>query len=614
MWNSAKSAIEAYVWGRTQPVDEARRRLIDPITRLSFSIYENKGAYALLIGSGVSRAAQIPTGWEITLDLVRRVACQGERQQADWAEWYRSKYGNEPGYSEQLNALAVSLDERRSILHSYIEPSPEEVEQGLKVPTPAHRAIANMVGSGFVRVILTTNFDRLIETALRYVGVEPTVISTDDHLKGAVPLVHSRCYVVKLHGDYLDIRIKNTESELDTYSPDMDQLLDRIIDEHGLIICGWSGEWDRALRSALIRAPSRRFTTYWAARGSLGATAQDLVSHRSAKVIPIMDANTFFTALERQVSIQDELRRPHPESTELIVGSAKKYLANPEHRIRISDLIGETQRGVAERLQGSEFGMYGAWSTDEFRKRVRLYEAAAEPLVRLFGVLGRYGDGNEFPLAADTLNEFASQEPQGGLTDWINLQTYPAVLALYGYGLGALKGRRFQNLFKWLTLALRTNRYETEPAVAWLGNWAADINDLWKNLEGLERRKTPLSDHLLEYLEGGVVSDYLFFNRQYKELFEAFEILCGLAHLTVKSSKEELQSAAKIAQPQGLVWFPVGRSGWDKNVRETILATIIAGETRSSLLQAGFASGDEEYLSCAITNMRSLMEYFRKQF
>ena len=168
--------------------------MIDPITTLFFSIYENKGAYALLVGSGVSRAAQIPTGWEITLDLVRRVArLQGEPEQADWAKWYRDKYGNEPGYSEQLNALAASPDERRSILHSYIEPSPEEVEEALKVPTPAHRAIANLVRSGFIRVILTTNFDRLIETALRDVGVEPTVISADDHLKGAVPLVHSRC-------------------------------------------------------------------------------------------------------------------------------------------------------------------------------------------------------------------------------------------------------------------------------------------------------------------------------------------------------------------------------------------------------------------------------------
>ena len=48
--------------------------MIDAVVAASFSVFENKGTYALLLGSGISRAAQIPTGWEITLDLVRRLA------------------------------------------------------------------------------------------------------------------------------------------------------------------------------------------------------------------------------------------------------------------------------------------------------------------------------------------------------------------------------------------------------------------------------------------------------------------------------------------------------------------------------------------------------------
>lgn len=70
------------------------------------------------------------------------------------------------------------------------------------------------MASGHVRVIITTNFDRLIENALREAGVEPTVVTSDDALKGAVPLIHSRCYVVKIHGDYPDTRIRNADSEL----------------------------------------------------------------------------------------------------------------------------------------------------------------------------------------------------------------------------------------------------------------------------------------------------------------------------------------------------------------------------------------------------------------
>ncbi len=42
-------------------------RMIDPVHSLAFSIQANPGVYAVLVGSGVSRAAKVPTGWEITL-------------------------------------------------------------------------------------------------------------------------------------------------------------------------------------------------------------------------------------------------------------------------------------------------------------------------------------------------------------------------------------------------------------------------------------------------------------------------------------------------------------------------------------------------------------------
>ena len=47
--------------------------MISPTESLAFAIHANPGVYAILAGSGVSRTAKIPTGWEITLDLVSRL-------------------------------------------------------------------------------------------------------------------------------------------------------------------------------------------------------------------------------------------------------------------------------------------------------------------------------------------------------------------------------------------------------------------------------------------------------------------------------------------------------------------------------------------------------------
>jgi hypothetical protein len=47
--------------------------MIDPFVSMAFSLYSNPGAYALLVGSGLSRAARIPIGWEVVTDLVEKI-------------------------------------------------------------------------------------------------------------------------------------------------------------------------------------------------------------------------------------------------------------------------------------------------------------------------------------------------------------------------------------------------------------------------------------------------------------------------------------------------------------------------------------------------------------
>ena len=138
--------------------------MIEPVHSLAFSIQANPGVYAVLVGSGISRAAQIPTGWEITLDLVRKLAkLSDERCEPDPARWYREKFGKEADYSDLLAELAKTQAERQQLLHPYWEPNEQEREEEAKQPTAAHRAIAVLAAQGFIKVILTTNFDQLME-------------------------------------------------------------------------------------------------------------------------------------------------------------------------------------------------------------------------------------------------------------------------------------------------------------------------------------------------------------------------------------------------------------------------------------------------------------------
>ena len=245
---------------------------VDPLVPLALGIHSGPGMFALLLGSGISESAEVPTGWEVVEDLARKLAAvQGEGTGGDPVGWYRSRAGGDPKYSELVEQLAPSPEERVRLLKGYFEPSEEDREEGRKVPSPAHRAVASLVAEGFVKVVVTTNFDQLLEQAIREAGATPAVIASPASARSAMPLAHSGPTVIKVNGDYLSPDFKNTVQELESYEPAMDRLLDEVFDQYGLVVCGWSAKWDKALRFGLGKGAVEALLHLLAPQGVVGA-------------------------------------------------------------------------------------------------------------------------------------------------------------------------------------------------------------------------------------------------------------------------------------------------------------------------------------------------------
>ena len=418
--------------------------MIDPIESLSFSIQANPGVYALLLGSGISRPAGIPTGWDITLDLVERLAVLYEEEcEPGPVDWFQRKFGKPPDYSALIGELAKTRAERQQLLRPYFEANEQEREEGLKQPTAAHHAIAQLAAKGFVKVIITTNFDRLTESALREAGVEPAVLSSPDDLKGALPLPHIQCCVFKVHGDYLDTRIRNTLDELDEYPEEINRFLDRVFDEFGLVICGWSATWDGALRDAICRTPSRRFTTYWAARGEPSDEAQRLKENRLAKPVRIEDADSFFQKVQHKVEVIEEFRKPHPLSTEAAVASFKRFLPEPKCRIQLVDLIDETVERVMEKTSTTAYDAYQWYpNANTFKVLIHEHEATCSTLTAMAMVGGRWAEEEHCDFWKPALRRLAMIPRSPVQEEWSELRRYPATLVLYALGLGAVYTNR----------------------------------------------------------------------------------------------------------------------------------------------------------------------------
>lgn len=540
--------------------------MIDPAEALAFNMQANRGVYAVLIGSGVSRSAGIPTGWDITLDLVSKLAdLRCEATDDDPEGWYRETAGKTPEYDDLLNSLNIEPVERQQLLRPYFEANEQESEEGLKQPTAAHRAIAELASRGFIKVIITTNFDHLMENALKEEGIVPMVLSSDDQIQGAPPLAQMECCVLKLHGDYLDTRIRNTTSELQEYSPEINQILDRVFDEYGLIVCGWSAKWDVALRSALLRCPCRRYTTYWAHMEEPSDEAQTVISHRKAQMIDIEDADSFFSMLRERVQSLEEFSRPHPLSTEAAVASLKRYLPESRHRIRLDDLVDSEVDRVLEAISipASDVQSTLDRTKESVTARVRTYEAACSTLLAMAATGGAYAEEYHFSIWGKALQRLSLIPHTEGNKLWLDLQNYPANLLLYTLGLGAVSSRRLQFLQNIFSTAIHQQHDAMQPAVKILPTifLTAATERIERFLEDMEGKYVPLNDWIHDALRQ-YTRRLIPIEEQYDFVFDKLETLLALSY------------AYHNEERHPNYWTPVGAFLYRHDNRTRIIAEI----------------------------------------
>lgn len=416
---------------------------LDQLLSLAFSLHTSPGSYAFVLGAGISVPSGVPSAWGVQKQLIQRVAAVENESPTDPFDWYLQRFGVEPSYESLLEKLAPTQVERQRLLRSFFEPDEEEREQALKRPTQGHRAIARLVRSGDVRIVLTLNFDRLMEAALRDEGIEPVVISHPSDIHGLPPLHTLGALVVHLHGDYLNpTAMRNTQQELAGYESHVDQFLDRIIFDYGLVLVGWSATYDPALVRALSRSPRRVYTPYWIEPRDLSELAQGLRAALGAvKVSATADA-----ALGNLADAVDSLKERaarHPLAVAAAVGTAKRYLSDRATAIGLHDLIKQeldrlrNQNDLLQSHTGEESpdGGYPAMVA-------RVEEATFVPTA-LLATAAYWGSDSTDRWWIPEIPRFARQARGSGLTDVLRLQMICAGQFLYSAGVAAVAAGRY---------------------------------------------------------------------------------------------------------------------------------------------------------------------------
>ena len=317
---------------------------IDPILPLSISIAEGKGTYAFFLGSGISSMAGVPTGTKL-LELTKEKLYMMDKtlktidNAENFQKWLELKDINDIDYSKLLE-MFPSEEDRRIFLEQFFS----DVK-----PTESHVTVAKMVEKGLIKVIITTNFDRLMESALDDRKIDYDVVDCSHDLKTLKPREHAKCRILKLHGDYKRLNIKNTEKELEKLEPGIKEEFQTILNNYGIVVAGYRGS-DKGVMSC-FRERESKYTLYWLKHNNLVEDVEGLVKKQNGRIIRINSSDKFFLELSNKIDYYSTYE--NVETPQYLTYMAKEYIRTKD-RVNFN----ETLKKQMKSLENEWFKIY----------------------------------------------------------------------------------------------------------------------------------------------------------------------------------------------------------------------------------------------------------------
>lgn len=247
--------------------------LSDSIHTISESAFishytQNSPHLMWFLGAGTSRSAGLPTATDLIWDLKRRHYCLHENQNLQShdinnqaikhkIQAYMDSKGyptsESPGEYSFYFDLVFGTDTQAQQQYICSALANDRISLNL-----GHRVLAGLMGMGKARIVFTTNFDEVIETA--YAEVVGKSLATF-HLEGSYAALNalnteSFPLYAKIHGDFRYQSIKNLAKDLLGNDQEIQKCFLAAATRYGMVVSGYSGR-DRNVLSMLREAASQ---------------------------------------------------------------------------------------------------------------------------------------------------------------------------------------------------------------------------------------------------------------------------------------------------------------------------------------------------------------------
>ena len=279
--------------------------------------------------------------------------------------------------------------------------------------------------------------------------------------------------------------------------------------------------------------------------------------------------------------------------TEGLIAQMKSGAADPTRLPVLAESLSAEVARVADAVRSDDFSATRAFSTEELDHRVDAFEGLTAELAKSLALVAHWGNDSGAHLLGRLIGRLTNAPGRtSGQGEWLELDRYPALLALYSAGVGAVLANRDRHLAPILAGEWSLDsqgRFVPNTLVLYSGN--VIDHRIARQLPGLDRRHTPVSDHLAEVL-GQWLVDLEPDNRVFERAFDRFELLLGLVFYDLASQRDRGG------------WAPVGRFCWrnryDGTIWDDLAKEIRDGGERWPLLEAGLFGGSADRLAASL--------------
>ena len=225
----------------------------------------------------------------------------------------------------------------------------------------------------------------------------------------------------------------------------------------------------------------------------------------------------------------------------------QKLLSDPNNRIELHNLVDKETERAYKSVEVLTVQTQDVLNVA--KKALPDFEIATENLRMVVAYGCYFGTKEQAYLWSGALSRLSTMPQVAGSVFLLKLQLYPALLVLYAGGLSAVAAKNPESL-KALFSVQSTDK-SREPRELVLDANCTMLGDAGNQIFELERRKTPLSDHLYD-LFAETLPKELRFGQDFEQLFDDWEILVGMIVADSRTIKSSLLGS----------WGPVGRFAW----------------------------------------------------